>query len=481
MARVQKGELIRAIKAVSPYAKKTSLPITTLIAFDGPGQRLMATDFTTFATAELAVLDPFKMVEKPMIPAVRLDKADLEDLKVDQLKTLAEYALTPEQLAELIKSKPKKENLVDAIYTASGTAADYEEATQANGEKTKAGEAFLICPKMLLKMASSLEAKNEDMIDLDVTDFAFDQAGNCTPDFIEVAGMFKSVPVRSIDDFPTAPASDDLLNYGKDTSDDQEFVLAAKVPGPTLARVAMVSAAVSGDDRAHVINVFFDAKNDTLVSTDGSRMHSMKTKIGGDHDFMVNAKALMAATKTAGDKDVVFHVSKSGRYVKAEIPSAKTTLIFTNDKDVSYPKYNELLVLVGEMPHKVSFSAANLVKPLEQAVVLASEEYKAVQLSFNGGLDVALQNPNTGEYERTNIQTTEGHVDPPQEVALNGRYLLDAIKGMETVEVRMKDGEKRKGEDGNPVDDAPLTITSPLLFVSPGEDGFKALVMPMRL
>lgn len=471
--KIQKGELLNALKTITPYTGKTRVELTQSILVDGPGQKLMATNFDVYALVAIACLDPFKQVERPLIPADRMDREDLEDLLVDQLKAMAEYALTPEQLAELRKSKPKKEAIIDAIYTASETAADNADTAAASQPKTiKAGEKFIVNPKILAAMVKSLDVKDDVMIDLDITTFTFDQNGNCAPSILQVGGLFKTIPVGDPLNFPDMPTGDSLFDYGKE-DEDMTLARAVKIDGNTMAKIAAVPVSSKDDKRTHVNVVYFDPKNGAIVGTDGSRMHVKKTAFtAGEHGFMLNAKAMAAAAKIAGGKDIEIFVNPNATWVKAEVPGAGLSIVARNDVDLQFPRYDEIIARAEEFGLKVSFSGEKLRTPVEQAVILASEKYRGIVMNFNGGLDVACCNPESGEYERTNIES-DGHVDPPHTLALNGRYLLDAIKGMETVEIRMKETE----EDEN----GQHKIDAPVFFTSPNVEGFTALVMPMRM
>ncbi len=100
--RIKKNELITALKNIKPFTNK-SMPITECVLIDGPGQRIVATDLSTWAEVavdiidfthcsdnemteiqELFCVDPIKLLQ--IVKSLELKGDDFIEFSIDEIE-----------------------------------------------------------------------------------------------------------------------------------------------------------------------------------------------------------------------------------------------------------------------------------------------------------------------------------------------------------------------------------------------------------
>ena len=118
------------------------------------------------------------------------------------------------------------------------------------------------------------------------------------------------------------------------------------------------------------------------------------------------------------------------------------------------PKNHKNIITLGRQP---------LLASLQRAAILTSEKFKGVRLNIEpGALRIASSN---AEQEEAKEELEIDYDGPAIEVGFNVTYLMDALSNIdhEMVKLEMHDG------------------SSAALVTVPEQEGFKYVVMPMRI
>ena len=222
------------------------------------------------------------------------------------------------------------------------------------------------------------------------------------------------------------------------------------------ARLAsLLPATLKEAGRAQLDGVYFDAKNSRACATDGHRLHMVPAVTEKSFILPRIAAAVMMATEEEDELQV--RVSADGEYV---VLNAGKAVIISRTVEGEFPDVS--VVIPKNTKHTVTMRKVDVTKAMKQALLMCSDKYAGASLSFNGGIDIEVTNPEKGEYQRSNIPLASGHVDPVVDLKFNLHYIQDIMNHV--------------GND----DEIVVGLTdekSPLTFAH-GE--FEAVVMPMR-
>jgi DNA polymerase-3 subunit beta len=247
--------------------------------------------------------------------------------------------------------------------------------------------------------------------------------------------------------------------------DTQEFL---EVDGKALVRAINQTAfAAASYDANNVLGgVYFQLSEQGLemAATDGSRLARRIEPVGGKASLNVSAiipaKTLQEFLKLAGsdaqDSPVKLAIQEgqiSFRTVKYYVLSRLL--------DGQYPKYNQLIPAENKI---VAFAnKRDFIASLERTAVMANERTNIVKLMLDkGNLSLAAQTPDVGDSKDTMEILYDGE---PLNIAFNYKYVIDALKVIESDDVRM--------ETNGPL--------SPTIFKGKEENEYLCLVMPVQV
>lgn len=129
--------------------------------------------------------------------------------------------------------------------------------------------------------------------------------------------------------------------------------------------------------------------------------------------------------------------------------------------DGQYPKYSQLIPAENKLVAYANKQA--FISSLERAAVMANERTNIVRLMFDkGNLSLAANTPDVGDSKDTIEILYEGE---PMSIAFNYKFVLEALKVIETDDVRME-------MNGS---------LAPTLFKAKEENGYLCLVMPVQV
>jgi DNA polymerase-3 subunit beta len=269
----------------------------------------------------------------------------------------------------------------------------------------------------------------------------------------------------------TLPAEDfPLVNEAVD------FGPAFSVPQKTLkALIDQVHFAMAVHDIRYYLNgILFvaEGKTLTLVATDGSRLALAQAQLETDipkQEVILPRKTvleLMRLLKDGKDSkdvegneaDAMIEMRFAGNQAKFSFSGMEFVTKLVEGK---YPDYNR--VIPKNHKNIITLGRQPLLASLQRAAILTSEKFKGVRLNIEpGALKIASSN---AEQEEAKEELEIDYDGPAIEVGFNVTYLMDALGniGHEMVRLEMHDG------------------SSAALITVPEQEGFKYVVMPMRI
>jgi DNA polymerase III subunit beta len=214
-------------------------------------------------------------------------------------------------------------------------------------------------------------------------------------------------------------------------------------------------AATDGSRLACGVEAIIAPDPDALPPTD-SLLHTLKEPIAA----IIPAKTLQELLKLigiGGPEDKVRLAIKDGQV------SFRTDRFYVMSRllDGQYPKYQQLIPKENKI---VAFANKKaLIESLERAAVMANDRTNLVKMQFDrGNLSVSANTPDIGDASDMLEVRYDGE---PLNIAFNYRYVLDALKVIESNDVRME-------MNG---------ALAPTLFKCEEDNGYLCLVMPVQV
>ncbi len=264
----------------------------------------------------------------------------------------------------------------------------------------------------------------------------------------------------------TLPADDFPL-----VQEAADFGPAFSVPQKTLkGLINQVHFAMAVHDIRYYLNgILFvaEGKTLTLVATDGHRLAlaqaQLETEIPKQEVILPRKTVLelMRLLKDGGkgeEENQPIEMRFAGNQAKFSFSGMEFVTKLVEGK---FPDYNR--VIPKHHKFRVTLGRAPLLASLQRAAILTSEKFKAVRLSFEPGLlSIASSN---AEQEEAKEEIEIDYGGDVIETGFNVTYLMDVLSNMsqDMVNIDLND-----------------SAASALLSI-PEQDGFKYVVMPMRI
>jgi len=223
------------------------------------------------------------------------------------------------------------------------------------------------------------------------------------------------------------------------------------------------SFAVSHDETRYALNgVLFviQAKEMRVVATDGHRLAMASRPLGQGATpatGIVPRKAVSEIQRALGAGEEIQIAITENQFV-LQMPNFVMTARLIEGQ---FPNY-EAVIPKGH-PGKLPLSRAALVSALRRVAVMAEERNKPVKLTLTPtSLKLSASSSELGEAEES---LTVDYGGEEVAIAFNSRYILDALAPMEddTVVFEFKDA------------------LSPGVIKSADDDGYRCVIMPMRI
>ncbi|RMG17839.1 MAG: DNA polymerase III subunit beta [Deltaproteobacteria bacterium] len=256
----------------------------------------------------------------------------------------------------------------------------------------------------------------------------------------------------SADDFPALPEEGDI-----------SFV---DVPAGVLTEmVEKTRYAVSTDETRYNLNGVFVESVDgrtRMVATDGHRLALIARDLGGDFGLkdgvIIPRKGLDEMRRLLGEKPgtVALGFSANSAVFKTE-----GLVLIMRLVDGQFPDYAQ--VIPEAVEHPLTVSREGLLSTLRRVSIVAADRAPAVKLVLAPSvLTVVSENPDLGEArEDLEVAYDGGEIT----VGFNARYLIDVLAVLDSEEVALELTDE----------------LSPGVIRPVGDDGYTAVVMPMRI
>ena len=265
----------------------------------------------------------------------------------------------------------------------------------------------------------------------------------------------------------TLPAEDFPL-----VQEAADFGPAFSVPQKTLkSLIGQVHFAMAVHDIRYYLNgILFVAEGNslTLVATDGHRLALAQANLDVDmpkQEVILPRKTVLELQRLLKDEGK----SKDGEEQMIEMRFAGNQAKFsfgglefvTKLVEGKFPDYNR--VIPKNHKHHITLGRAALLASLQRAAILTSDKFKGVRLNFQPGLlGIASSN---AEQEEAKEEIEIDYGGDSFEIGFNVSYLMDVLANMsqDMVTVSLQDAN------------------SSALITNPEFEGFKYVVMPMRI
>ncbi len=227
--------------------------------------------------------------------------------------------------------------------------------------------------------------------------------------------------------------------------------------------------AVSQDESKYNLNgIFCQLKEGTnqlrLVATDGHRLSMIDKKVEVvesaelSRGVILPRKGILELKKLAeeGGSDIQLAFMDNNAVV-----SKDQSIIIMRLIDGEFPDYSRVIPEAND--NKATIAVDPFLHALRRMIILSSEKNRGVKMNFNNNiLEVSSSNPEFGDArEELDIE----YQGPELSVGFNARYLLDIlqVQDQDSICMILKDN------------------LSPGLIKPVDEDGYLAVIMPMRL
>jgi DNA polymerase III subunit beta len=258
----------------------------------------------------------------------------------------------------------------------------------------------------------------------------------------------------------TLPAEDFPL-----VQEAADFGPSFSVPQKTLkGLIGQVHFAMAVHDIRYYLNgILFvaEGKQLTLVATDGHRLALASATLDVEmprQEVILPRKTVLELQRLLKDEDTAIEMRFAGNQAKFSFSGMEFVTKLVEGK---FPDYNR--VIPKNHKNSVTLGRAALLASLQRAAILTSEKFKGVRVNIEPGtLRIASSN---AEQEEAKEELEVDYGGDTIEIGFNVTYLVDALANMsqEMVKVELQDAN------------------SSALLTIPDDNGFKYVVMPMRI
>ena len=258
----------------------------------------------------------------------------------------------------------------------------------------------------------------------------------------------------------TLPAEDFPL-----VQEAPSFGPAFSVPQKTLKDLLnQVSFAMAVHDIRYYLNgILFvaEGKQLSLVATDGHRLAFASATLDVEvprQEVILPRKTVLELQRLLSDKEGAIEMQFANNQAKFAFDGMEFVTKLVEGK---FPDYNR--VIPKNHKNHVTLGRAPLLASLQRTAILTSEKFKGVRLNLEANtLRVASNN---AEQEEAVDELDIDYGGDDIEIGFNVTYLIDALANMDQEMVKME------LSDSN----------SSALITNPDNQGFKYVVMPMRI
>jgi DNA polymerase III subunit beta len=199
----------------------------------------------------------------------------------------------------------------------------------------------------------------------------------------------------------------------------------------------------------------------TVVATDGHRLALAQATLANEmpkQEVILPRKTVIELQRLLKDDDAAMDIRFAPNQAKFSFSGMEFVTKLVEGKFPDYnrviPKNHKFHVMVGRVP---------LLASLQRAAILTSEKFKGVRVNVEPGT-LRIASSNT-EQEEAKEEIEVAYDGDAIEIGFNVTYLIDALSNMDVEMIRIELQD----------------TSSSALFTAPDREGFKYVVMPMRI
>ncbi len=258
---------------------------------------------------------------------------------------------------------------------------------------------------------------------------------------------------QTADDFPALPKVDDTPFVGLESS-------------TLLEMIEKTQFAISTDETRYNLNgVYFDPGEETtkMVATDGHRLAMIEKPLAGKFGLkrgvIIPRKGLMELRRllleeASAPGELGFSES-SGVYRRQGLVMVMRLI------DGQFPDYMQVIPSEGE--RQITLPRTRFLETLRRVALISADQASAIRIELGPNqLRVTSQNPDLGEAKEDLVIDYAGG---PLKIGFNAKYLQDVLTAVETEQVSLELADE----------------LSPGVMRPAGEQGYLAVIMPMRI
>ena len=254
----------------------------------------------------------------------------------------------------------------------------------------------------------------------------------------------------------------------------EDFPLVQEAPsfGPTFSvpqktlkdLMSQVSFAMAVHDIRYYLNgILFvaEGKQLSLVATDGHRLAYASATLDVEvprQEVILPRKTVLELQRLLSDAEGAIEMRFASNQAKFSFDGMEFVTKLVEGK---FPDYNR--VIPKNHRNHITLGRAPLLACLQRTAILTSEKFKGVRFTLTPG-SLKVQTTNA-EQEEAVEELDVDYAGDPLDIGFNVTYLLDVLGNLKTELVRAEFGD----------------ANSSALISVPGDDGFKYVVMPMRI
>ena len=222
--------------------------------------------------------------------------------------------------------------------------------------------------------------------------------------------------------------------YNTDIKTDEFFEIELK---PFAKAVRQAGFAAAGYETSNLLSgIVCDISSNVLeiASTDGNRLARVREHIENKdqtRQLIIPAKTLnefIKMTSFIDDETIKIYTERTKIILKTE----KTTTI-SRLLEGQYPKYNQLIPSTS--PKEAVINVSQLISAIERVSIMVNEKTGIIKLNFEDNeLTLSADTPDSGKSEEK-LDVT--YTSEPLLIAFNYKYVLEALRNIDTDEVKI--------------------------------------------
>jgi DNA polymerase III subunit beta len=245
-----------------------------------------------------------------------------------------------------------------------------------------------------------------------------------------------------------------------------QYTAGLDISQKTLKRLlSMVHFAMAQQDIRYYLNgvlLVVDGPQIAVVATDGHRLAYCSAEDANRNlsrqEVIIPRKTVLELSRLLGDTDDTVEIALAGNQAKFSFQNIE---LWTKLVEGKFPDYQR--VIPKGYQHGITLSREVLTQSLQRTATLTSDKFRGVRFGLDAhALTVQVNNT---EQEEASDEIECEFSGTPMTIGFNISYLLDVLANLKTDQVRLEFGDAH----------------SSALLTVPGDEGFKYVVMPMRI